>query len=117
MLGRSLTAYSWQKDNSISFKNAQYFGGNVTNESSAYEIFRALGKLDANLADVFIIVIYNFIDCIFSQNAPEIVCTNCSNADTMELIRRIFVHLPKSHCDRHIVQLMLDVTFINEANN
>ncbi|KAH0948530.1 hypothetical protein HN011_009005 [Eciton burchellii] len=50
-------------------------------------------------------------------NAPEVVCTNCSNADTMELIRRIFVHLPKTHCDHHIVQLMLDVTFIDEAND
>jgi ribosomal protein S27E len=116
MLGRSLIAYSWQKDSSISFKNAQYSGRNVTNESSAYEILRALGKLNANLADVFI-VICNFIDCVFSQNAPEVVCTNCSNADTMELIRRIFVHLPKTHCDHHIVQLMLDVTFIDEAND
>ncbi|EZA61233.1 Rab3 GTPase-activating protein non-catalytic subunit [Ooceraea biroi] len=50
-------------------------------------------------------------------NVPEIVCTNCSNADTVELIRRISVHLPKTHCDHHIVQLMLDATFIYQANN
>jgi len=48
---------------------------------------------------------------------PEIVCTNCSNADTMELIRRVSVHLPKTHCDYHIMLLMLDATFIYEDNN
>ncbi|EFN66869.1 Rab3 GTPase-activating protein non-catalytic subunit [Camponotus floridanus] len=50
-------------------------------------------------------------------NVPEIVCTNCSNVDTVELIRRISVHLPKTHCDYHIAQLMLDATFIYEGNN
>ncbi|XP_072760669.1 rab3 GTPase-activating protein non-catalytic subunit isoform X2 [Anoplolepis gracilipes] len=50
-------------------------------------------------------------------NVPEIVYTNCSNVDTVELIRRISVHLPKTHCDYHIAQLMLDATFIYEGNN
>ncbi|KAL6256765.1 hypothetical protein P5V15_011702 [Pogonomyrmex californicus] len=50
-------------------------------------------------------------------NVPEIVCTNCSNADTMELIRRVSMHLPKTHCDYHIMLLMLDATFIYEDNN
>lgn len=51
------------------------------------------------------------------QNVPEIVCTNCSNTDTVELIRRVSVHLPKTHCDHHIAQLMLDATFIYSASN
>ncbi|XP_012523480.2 rab3 GTPase-activating protein non-catalytic subunit isoform X1 [Monomorium pharaonis] len=52
-----------------------------------------------------------------SLNIPEIVCTNCSNADTMELIRRVSMHLSKTHCDYHIIVLMLDATFIYEDNN
>ncbi|XP_011867748.1 PREDICTED: rab3 GTPase-activating protein non-catalytic subunit isoform X2 [Vollenhovia emeryi] len=52
-----------------------------------------------------------------SLNVPEIVCTNCSNADTVELIRRVSVHLPKIHCDYHIMLLMLDATFIYDDNN
>ncbi|XP_018363110.1 PREDICTED: rab3 GTPase-activating protein non-catalytic subunit isoform X2 [Trachymyrmex cornetzi] len=51
-----------------------------------------------------------------SLNVPEIVYTNCSNVDTVELIRRISVHLPKTHCDYHIILLMLDATFIYEDN-
>nr|XP_012216087.1 PREDICTED: rab3 GTPase-activating protein non-catalytic subunit isoform X1 [Linepithema humile] len=47
-----------------------------------------------------------------SLNVPEILCTNCSNADTVELIRRVSMHLPKTHCDYHIAQLMLDGTYI-----
>ncbi|XP_071637599.1 rab3 GTPase-activating protein non-catalytic subunit isoform X3 [Temnothorax longispinosus] len=52
-----------------------------------------------------------------SLNMPEIVCTNCSNADTVELIRRVSVHLSKIHSDYHIILLMLDATFIYEDNN
>ncbi|KYN05982.1 Rab3 GTPase-activating protein non-catalytic subunit [Cyphomyrmex costatus] len=51
-----------------------------------------------------------------SLNVPEIVYTNCSNIDTVELIRRISVHLPKTHSDYHIMLLMLDATFIYEDN-
>lgn len=47
-LGRLLIAYSWKKDDGISFKNAQSFGRNVTNESDAYEIFGTLGEFDTN---------------------------------------------------------------------
>ncbi|KYQ51818.1 Rab3 GTPase-activating protein non-catalytic subunit [Trachymyrmex zeteki] len=49
-------------------------------------------------------------------NVPEIVYTNCSNVDTVELIRRISVHLSKTHCDYHIMLLMLDAIFIYEDN-
>ena len=56
------------------------------------------------------------VQVFFSQNVPEIVYTNCSNIDTVELIRRISVHLPKTHCDYHIMLLMLDATFIYEDN-
>lgn len=52
-----------------------------------------------------------------SLNMPEIICTNCSNADTVELIRRVSVHLPKTHCDYHIMVLMLDATFIYKDSN
>ncbi|KAL0113487.1 hypothetical protein PUN28_012561 [Cardiocondyla obscurior] len=52
-----------------------------------------------------------------SLNVPEVVYTNCSNPDTVELIRRISVHLPKTHCDYHIILLMLDATFIYDEDN
>ncbi|EGI58384.1 Rab3 GTPase-activating protein non-catalytic subunit [Acromyrmex echinatior] len=58
----------------------------------------------------------NGFDRLAEENMPEIVYTNCSNVDTVELIRRISVHLPKTHCDYHIMLLMLDATFIYEDN-
>ncbi|XP_054006730.1 rab3 GTPase-activating protein non-catalytic subunit [Hylaeus anthracinus] len=49
-----------------------------------------------------------------SLDVPDVICTNCSNNDTMELIRRISRYLPETHSDYHLVQLMLDATFIYE---
>ncbi|EFN79470.1 Rab3 GTPase-activating protein non-catalytic subunit [Harpegnathos saltator] len=54
----------------------------------------------------------NGFDRLAEENVPEIIFTNCSNDDIVELIRRVSVHLPKSHCDYHLAELMLDATFI-----
>ncbi|XP_014472926.1 PREDICTED: rab3 GTPase-activating protein non-catalytic subunit isoform X1 [Dinoponera quadriceps] len=51
-----------------------------------------------------------------SLNMPGVIFTNCSNDDTVELIRRVSVHLPKTHCDYHLAELMLDATFIYQGN-
>ncbi|KZC10899.1 Rab3 GTPase-activating protein non-catalytic subunit [Dufourea novaeangliae] len=45
----------------------------------------------------------------------EVICTNCSNDETIELIRRVSRHLPETHPDYHLVQQMLDATFIYEG--
>ncbi|XP_015586731.1 rab3 GTPase-activating protein non-catalytic subunit isoform X2 [Cephus cinctus] len=50
-----------------------------------------------------------------SLNIPGEVFTNCSNDDTVELVRRVSRHLPENHCDYHLAQLMLDATFIYEG--
>ncbi|KOC68340.1 Rab3 GTPase-activating protein non-catalytic subunit [Habropoda laboriosa] len=50
-----------------------------------------------------------------SLNVPEVICTNCSNDDTIELIRRVSRHLPETHSDYHLTQLMLDAVFIYEG--
>ncbi|CAK9800120.1 Rab3 GTPase-activating protein non-catalytic subunit [Anthophora plagiata] len=50
-----------------------------------------------------------------SLDVPEVICTNCSNYDTIELIRQISRHLPETHSDYHLTQLMLDAVFIYEG--
>lgn len=50
-----------------------------------------------------------------SLDVPEIICTNCSNDDTIELIRRVSRHLPETHSNYHLAQLMLDAIFIYEG--
>lgn len=45
-------------------------------------------------------------------NMPELIFTNCSNNDTIELINKISRYLPETHCEFHIAQLMLDATLI-----
>ncbi|XP_076244895.1 rab3 GTPase activating protein isoform X2 [Calliopsis andreniformis] len=50
-----------------------------------------------------------------SLNVLEVICTNCSNDDTIELIKRVSRHLPETHSDYHLAQLMLDATFIYEV--
>ncbi|XP_031368306.1 rab3 GTPase-activating protein non-catalytic subunit isoform X3 [Apis dorsata] len=50
-----------------------------------------------------------------SLDVPEIICTNCSNDDTIELIRRVSRHLPETHSNYHLAQLMLDAVFIYEG--
>ncbi|XP_012144641.2 rab3 GTPase activating protein [Megachile rotundata] len=50
-----------------------------------------------------------------SLNATEVICTNCSNDDTIELIRRVSTHLPEKHSEYHLAQLMLDAMFIYEG--
>ncbi|OAD61467.1 Rab3 GTPase-activating protein non-catalytic subunit [Eufriesea mexicana] len=49
-----------------------------------------------------------------SVDELDIICTNCSNDDTIELIRRISRHLPETHSDYCLAQLMLDAVFIYE---
>lgn len=50
-----------------------------------------------------------------SLNVTEVICTNCSNDDTIQLIRRVSTHLPEKHSDYHLAQLMLDAMFIYEG--
>ncbi|XP_078049758.1 rab3 GTPase activating protein isoform X1 [Augochlora pura] len=50
-----------------------------------------------------------------SLDVPEVICTNCSNDETVELIRRVSRCLPETHPEYHLVQLMLDATFIYEG--
>ncbi|XP_034172933.2 rab3 GTPase activating protein isoform X1 [Osmia lignaria lignaria] len=50
-----------------------------------------------------------------SLNVTEVICTNCSNDDTVELIRRVSRHLPEDHSEYRLAQLMLDATFIYEG--
>ncbi|XP_017879707.1 rab3 GTPase-activating protein non-catalytic subunit isoform X3 [Ceratina calcarata] len=46
-----------------------------------------------------------------SLDAPNVICTNCSNDDNIELIRRVSRHLPETHPNYHLAQLMLDAAF------
>ncbi|KAG7206612.1 hypothetical protein KM043_000293 [Ampulex compressa] len=50
-----------------------------------------------------------------SLETDNVVCTNCSNDETVELVRRVSRHLPESHNDYHLARLMLDATFIYEG--
>ncbi|XP_076280641.1 rab3 GTPase activating protein [Lasioglossum baleicum] len=50
-----------------------------------------------------------------SLDIPEVICTNCSNDETVELIRRISRYLPETDSEYHLVQQMLDATFIYEG--
>ncbi|CAL7946204.1 unnamed protein product [Xylocopa violacea] len=50
-----------------------------------------------------------------SLDVPDVICTNCSNDDTIELIQRISRHLPETHSNYHLAQLMLDAAFIYES--
>ncbi|XP_043526557.1 rab3 GTPase-activating protein non-catalytic subunit isoform X1 [Frieseomelitta varia] len=50
-----------------------------------------------------------------SLDVPDIIYTNCSNDDTIELIRRISRHLPETHSNYHLAQLLLDAVFIYEG--
>ncbi|XP_047351529.1 rab3 GTPase-activating protein non-catalytic subunit [Vespa velutina] len=47
-----------------------------------------------------------------SLDMSELILTNCSNNDTIELIHKISRYLPETHCEFHVVQRMLDATFI-----
>lgn len=48
----------------------------------------------------------------FLQNMSELILTNCSNNDTIELIHKVSRYLPDTHCEFHVIQRMLDATFI-----
>ncbi|XP_050481313.1 rab3 GTPase-activating protein non-catalytic subunit isoform X3 [Bombus huntii] len=50
-----------------------------------------------------------------SLDVPDVIYTNCSNDDTIELIRRVSRHLPETHSNYHLAQLMLDAVFIYEG--
>ncbi|XP_014614493.1 PREDICTED: rab3 GTPase-activating protein non-catalytic subunit [Polistes canadensis] len=47
-----------------------------------------------------------------SLNMSELILTNCSNNDTIELIHKVSRYLPDTHCEFHVIQRMLDATFI-----
>lgn len=49
-----------------------------------------------------------------SLQTSDIIYTNCSNDDTIELIRQVARFLPETHSDYHLAQLMLDATSIYE---
>ncbi|XP_076636420.1 rab3 GTPase activating protein isoform X2 [Colletes latitarsis] len=51
---------------------------------------------------------------LMNLNVPDVICTNCSNDDTIELIRRISRYLSETHSYYHLVQMMLDAIFVYE---
>ncbi|OXU28898.1 hypothetical protein TSAR_008176 [Trichomalopsis sarcophagae] len=48
-------------------------------------------------------------------DSRSLVFTNCSNDDTVELVRKVSRNLPENHNKYHIAQLMLDATFMYEG--
>ncbi|KAL7296960.1 hypothetical protein TKK_0009400 [Trichogramma kaykai] len=50
-----------------------------------------------------------------SANSQNLVLTNCSNEDTVELVKLVSRNLPETHSDYYIAQLMLDATCIYQS--
>ncbi|XP_058803180.1 rab3 GTPase-activating protein non-catalytic subunit isoform X2 [Phymastichus coffea] len=47
-----------------------------------------------------------------SWDDPSLVYTNCTNDDTVQLVRKVLHNLPESHKQYDLAQLMLDATFM-----
>ncbi|XP_014218423.1 rab3 GTPase-activating protein regulatory subunit isoform X2 [Copidosoma floridanum] len=60
-------------------------------------------------------MLLSYLQCL-SSNSQNVVFTNCSNEDTIQLIQKVVRNLPETHNQYRVAQSMLDATFIYEVD-